>query len=44
MPTESPGVLGRRWETMALLAVLLLALMLRVWGLEQNGWGAQEGG
>lgn len=26
---------------MALLAILLLALTLRMWGLEKNGWGAE---
>ena len=32
---------GRRWETIALLAILALTLALRLWGLEQNGWGAE---
>ncbi|TSA47552.1 MAG: hypothetical protein D4R56_01960 [Deltaproteobacteria bacterium] len=32
---------GHRWETIALLAILALTLALRLWGLEQNGWGAE---
>lgn len=28
-------------EAMALLAIVTLALLLRLWGLEQNGWGAE---
>ena len=28
-------------EAVALAAILLLALLLRIWGLEQNGWGAE---
>ncbi len=28
-------------EAMALLAILALSLFLRLWGLEQNGWGAE---
>ena len=37
----SAGAAGRRGETILLLAVLALALALRLWGLEQNGWGAE---
>lgn len=32
---------GRRGEALALGAILLTALVLRLWGLEQNGWGAE---
>jgi len=32
---------GPRWEATALLAILVLALALRLWGLEQNGWGTE---
>ena len=35
------SVLARRAERMALLAILVLALALRMWGIEQNGWGAE---
>lgn len=32
---------GRRRDPVALLAILALTLALRLWGLEQNGWGAE---
>ena len=38
-PSESPGVAGRLWSRLTLLAVLLTALALRLWHLTQNGWG-----
>jgi 4-amino-4-deoxy-L-arabinose transferase-like glycosyltransferase len=38
---DSSGVPGRRREAIALVAILLLALVLRLWGLKQNGWGAE---
>ncbi|HWP12537.1 MAG TPA: glycosyltransferase family 39 protein [Ramlibacter sp.] len=31
---------ARRFETIAMAGILVLALALRLWGLEQNGWGA----
>jgi len=34
-------VLSGRWEVLTLFAILLLALILRMWGLDQNGWGAE---
>ncbi|CAN5411440.1 glycosyltransferase family 39 protein [soil metagenome] len=34
-------VCDRRLELASLSAILLLALVLRLWGLEQNGWGAE---
>lgn len=39
--TDDAGMSGRRWEAVALLAILLLTLTLRTWGLEKNGWGAE---
>jgi 4-amino-4-deoxy-L-arabinose transferase-like glycosyltransferase len=36
---ESPAAAARLWRSLALLAVLLLALALRLWHLTQNGWG-----
>jgi 4-amino-4-deoxy-L-arabinose transferase-like glycosyltransferase len=41
LPAGSSSRSARRWEVTALLAVLLLALILRAWGLKQNGWGAE---
>jgi 4-amino-4-deoxy-L-arabinose transferase-like glycosyltransferase len=38
-PGESPSAAGRLWRHLPLLAVLLLALALRLWHLTQNGWG-----
>jgi hypothetical protein len=38
-PSESPGAAGRLWRLLTLLAVLLVALALRLWHLTQNGWG-----
>jgi 4-amino-4-deoxy-L-arabinose transferase-like glycosyltransferase len=38
---DNAGISGRRWESVALLAILLLTLTLRLWGLEKNGWGAE---
>ena len=32
---------GRLWEVIAFVTVLILALVLRLWGLHQNGWGAE---
>ena len=32
---------GRLWEVIALVTVLILALVLRLWRLDQNGWGAE---
>jgi len=32
---------GHRWEVIALVTVLILALVLRLWGLDRNGWGAE---
>jgi 4-amino-4-deoxy-L-arabinose transferase-like glycosyltransferase len=32
---------GRFPEAMALALILFLALVLRLWGLDQNGWGAE---
>lgn len=40
-PADKADMSGRRWEAAALLAILLLALTLRMWGLDQNGWGAE---
>ena len=40
-PTDSVDAARRRWETIKLVAVILFALVLRMWGLEQNGWGAE---
>jgi 4-amino-4-deoxy-L-arabinose transferase-like glycosyltransferase len=31
----------RRAEQLAMLAILAAALLLRTWGLQQNGWGAE---
>lgn len=31
----------RHWEVILLVAVLFLSLMLRLWGLDQNRWGAE---
>ena len=39
--SDGAGAAGRRWETIALAAILLVTLALRVWRLEQNGWGAE---
>lgn len=39
--TDDLGTTSRRWETVLLLTILVLALALRMWGLEQNGWGAE---
>jgi 4-amino-4-deoxy-L-arabinose transferase-like glycosyltransferase len=38
-PSESTGVARRLWKELSLFAVLLLALVLRLWHLAQNGWG-----
>jgi 4-amino-4-deoxy-L-arabinose transferase-like glycosyltransferase len=32
---------GRLWEVIALVTVLILALVLRLWGLDQNRWGIE---
>jgi len=32
---------GHLWEVIALVTVLILALVLRLWGLDRNGWGAE---
>ena len=32
---------GRLWEVIALVTVLILALVFRLWGLDRNGWGAE---
>ena len=40
-PSDRLGAAGRRFETIALLAILLLTLAFRLKGLEQNGWGAE---
>jgi 4-amino-4-deoxy-L-arabinose transferase-like glycosyltransferase len=32
---------GHVWEVIALVTVLILALVFRLWGLDQNGWGAE---
>jgi len=34
-----PALAARLWKHLALLAILLLSLALRLWGLPQNGWG-----
>jgi len=35
------GKHGRLWEASALVAVLILALVFRLWGLDQNRWGIE---
>ena len=32
---------GHLWEVIALVTVLLLALVFRLWGLGQNRWGIE---
>ena len=32
---------GHLWEVIALVTVLILALVFRLWGLDRNGWGAE---
>jgi 4-amino-4-deoxy-L-arabinose transferase-like glycosyltransferase len=36
---ENSGRAARLWRCLALLAVLVIALALRLWHLAQNGWG-----
>ena len=32
---------ARRAEQLSIFAILAAALLLRTWGLQQNGWGAE---
>jgi 4-amino-4-deoxy-L-arabinose transferase-like glycosyltransferase len=41
VPTDNVGTPSRRGETISLLTILVFTLALRLWGLEQNGWGAE---
>jgi len=40
-PALQPAPASRRREHVALAAILLLSLLLRAWGLERSGWGAE---
>ena len=40
VPTDSLGA-ASPGETISLLTILVLTAALRLWGLEQNGWGAE---
>ena len=40
-PAPTPDDRRGAGELAALLAILALTLLLRLWGLEQNGWGAE---
>jgi len=33
--------LSRRWEVILLVAILFLALLIRLWGLDKGRWGAE---
>jgi 4-amino-4-deoxy-L-arabinose transferase-like glycosyltransferase len=40
-PAGGAGIAPGRSEKLALAAILVVALLLRVWDLQQNGWGAE---
>ena len=40
-PSGRTGAAGSLWESIGLLTIILLALALRLYGLEHNGWGAE---